>query len=225
MNVVFKRSLVLCGVIFGLFIFIAGGRLVYAVFHDQQTIYTASVPEYDDLFAKEQQNLLQIKTTIKSKTRPPVSSYVFDKKYNVSVFQLNLAENTSLKSVITAKNEISDKQMNAVYSGLPGFNFNLDIKAGKQDSVKTLDFRFSGGQLVPVANNDSVFCYYYKFETFSLSYNNAPFDIIAKADNNAVPASIAFIKKSKKLDIVLLSLVEGGGETIAPDALYNMIKK
>jgi hypothetical protein len=154
-----------------------------------------------------------------------VSTYIFDKKYNLCVFQLNLTSNTSLKNLVKVKNEVSRKPITAIYSGLPGYNFFIDIKAGKQDSVSNLDFKNSGGEALVTAKNDTVVSYDYKFETFSLSYNHESYDIIARADSNAVPASIMFIEKSKKIYVVLLTLTEGGGPAIPPGLLLSMIKK
>jgi uncharacterized membrane protein YkgB len=99
----------------------------------------------------------------------------------------------------------------------------MNIRVGNTDTISKVNFKFSGDLIKPIVKNDSLLCYYYKFKTFSLSYNNQDdtYDIIAKANDSALPANIEFIRKGKILYILILTTANGT-EQMPPELLYNI---
>jgi len=208
----------------GIFTLINISLIIYTMVDDGATSSKTSLDEYNNLFNKESYNKLQILATVKSRNRMPISTYVFDGKYNICVFKVTLLNNSKLSDIIHYENETSSKSLNATYADLPSFNFNMSIKAGKSVSVSILHFKSSGGTIKSVVSNDSLACYFYKFHTFSINYNNEPYDIIANAKDSNIPANVAFIKKGKILYIVLMTIARENGE-MQPNQLYNLLTK
>jgi hypothetical protein len=219
-----KRRLLIA--IFTLVVFAiwAVSNIIYTLISDQQTYSKVPLAEYNNLFSQDVQSKLQILATTTSKNRLPVSTYVFNEKFNISVLKVTLSSASTLEKIIEYRNKYSNKWLNAVYGNLPSFNFNMSIKAGKTVPVSQLYFQFSGDTIKSIVKSDSVFCYYYKFRSFSIHYNDEPYDIIANADVSNIPASLIFKRRGQFLYIILMT-VANGDEQMPPDALYSIIRK
>jgi hypothetical protein len=210
-------------VAFGLFLGIFG-VLIYTAINDNEKTSSVPLAEYNNLFTQEAQTKLKLLVTTTSRNRETTSSYIYDKIFNVFVFKVKLSSNSGLRKIVSYQNKTSYIFMNAVYSGLPSFNFDMDIKSGKSVLVSSVHLKSSGDFLKSVVKNDSLVCYYYKFNTFSINYNDEPYDIIAKAKQPNIPASIIFKTKGKFLYIILMTIAEGTEEMQA-DQLYSIISK
>lgn len=219
-----RRGIIIAVAAFSIFMLYEFATFIYAWINDHETSSKIPLAEYNNLFNQDAQGKLQILATVISRNRKPVSTYVYDKRYNICVFKVILLKDSDLKSIINYQNETSNKSLNAVYSNLPSFNFGMSIRIGKSVTVTTVHFRFNGDSIKLVAKNDSLNCYYYKFSSFSINYNDEPYDIVAKADRPSIPASLIFKKKGKVLYVILMSVAEGR-EVMRPDLLYNIINK
>jgi len=99
----------------------------------------------------------------------------------------------------------------------------MSIKVGKSVNVSIVHFNYSGDSFKQIQKSNSLYCYYYNFSSFSISYNNEPYDIIANADNTSVPGSLAFIKKGNALYVIIMT-VAVENKNMLPDQLFNIIK-
>ncbi len=224
MKITTKKSIILGIAVGGLFMFIMVGSLIYTLIYNQETSSKIPLTEYNNLFTNDTQGKLQILATEKGRNRPPVSTYVYDNRFNICVFKVILANNSTLRKIIGYKHATSYGNLFVANGGLPCFNFDMKISEEKVSKVSVVDFKFDGDSIKSIVNNDSLRCYYYKFETFSISYNNGLYDILAKADHSTIPASVMFVKKGKFLYIIIMSIAEGK-EEMPPDILYSLINK
>jgi hypothetical protein len=219
----YKRLIVVIALI-SIFLLAIFSKIVYTMINDHETSSKVPLIEHYNLFTKEAQNKLELLATTTSRNRETTSNYVYDKTFNVFVLKVILANNNGLKDIISYQNESSHVTMNAVYSDLSNYNMKMKIKSGKSVTASTVHFKFNGNSIKSIASNDSLYCYYYKFSTFSIGYNNEPYDIIAKADQSNIPASLIFKKKDKFLYVIIMSVAKGK-EEMQPDQLYNIINK
>jgi hypothetical protein len=224
MKTIAKKSILLGLAGCGLFMLIMIGPLIYTLIYNHETSSKTPLTEYNNLFTNKAQGKLQILVTAKSRSRPPVSTYVYDNRFNICVFKVMLTNNSTLRKTINYKNATSYSNLFVVNGGLPSTNFDMKINEGRVDKVSIVDFKFDGDSIKSIVNNDSTRCYYCKFETFSISYNNGSYDILAKADQSTIPASVLFIKKKDSLYIIIMSVAEGK-EEMRPDLLISLINR
>jgi hypothetical protein len=224
MKIITTKSIIFGMVAGGLFMLIMVGSLIYTVIYNQETSSKKPLTEYNNLFTKEAQDKLQILATAKGRNREPCSSYVYDNSFNVFVFKVILTNNLSLKRIVNYKNGASYSNLFVANGGLPSFNFDMNINEGKISYVSKVNFKFDGDSIKSIINNDSLRCYYYRFNTFSISYNDGFYDILAKADRSDIPASVLFKKKGNFLYVILMSVAKGK-EEMEPQLLYSLINK
>lgn len=207
-----------------LIMFLVGifSTIIYTMIDDWETSSKIPLAEHYNLFAEEAQSKLSLLATTKSRNRETTSSYIYDKRFNLFVLKMILVNDYGLKEIINFKNESSYITMNAVYSGLSNYNMDMNIKSGKSVLVSTVNFKQSGGPIKLIQESDRFYCYYYKFKTFSINYNDEPYDIIAEANDTALPTSLAFIKKGKFLYIIIMNVAKGK-EAMEPKQLYDII--
>lgn len=198
-------------------------KIAYTIISDDETFSTKPFKEYNNLFTKKEQNKLIVLATTTSKNRYGVSDYRYNNDFNLLVYKVKLATNKDLKYLIKIQNESSYQSLNAVYSKLPSFNFDFKIKAGKSVFVSIVNFKFTGDSVYTIENNNISY-YYFKFKTFSINYNDEPYDIVANADDSLIPVELLFKKINNYLYLFCLSAANEKGE-MKSDLLYNMINK
>jgi len=218
------KRLIIVITLFSIFLLAIFSKIIYTMIDDHETSSKIPLMEHYNLFTKEAQNKLELLATTTSRNRETTSSYIYDKVFNVFVLKVILTKNNSLKNIINYQNESSHVTMNAVYSGLSNYNMKMNIKSGASVTTSTVHFKFNGDSIKSIVSNDSVYCYYYKFSTFSINYNDEPYDIIAKAYQSNIPASLIFKKKGKFLYVIIMTVAKGK-EEMQPDQLYNIISK
>lgn len=198
--------------------------LIYTAISDDVTSSQENIPEYINLFRKIDRVKLRILATAKSKNRLPVSTYIYDNKYNLCVLKMLLLRDLNLTKAVLFENKSSDITLNAVYGKAPGSDLKFYIKSGKSSVVSNINFKFDGDSIRNVVNSDSLYYSYFRFKNFSINYNNAPNDIIVIADNESLPGTLCFVKRGKSL-FVLVMTVANGKKEMEPDLLLNMINR
>jgi len=219
-----SKRLIIVTALFSIFLFAVFSKIIYTIIDDSETSSKVLLMEHYNLFTKDAQKKLKLLSTTTSRNRETTSNYVYDSVFNVFVTKIILANKNGLKNIISYQNESSHITMNAVYSGLSNYNMEMKLKSGTSVAASFVHFKFSGDSIKSVVSNDSLFCYYYKFNTFSISYNDEPYDIIAKARLSNLPASIIFKKKGKFIYVIIMTVMVGK-EEMQPDQLYNIISK
>jgi len=198
--------------------------LIYTSIDDNETSSKTPLAEYNNLFTTGAQDSLQIIATEKSANRLPISTYTYDKKYNVCVLKVILSNKLGLNKVINYQNENTKIHFGGIYQAAPSSNFEMQIRTAAGGLVTKVHFKYSGSLIKALLTKDSLYCYYVKFNTFAINYDDEPYDVIAKADQQNVPASIIFKEKEKFLYIVIMTVAEGN-EEMPQDLLYNMVNK
>jgi hypothetical protein len=196
--------------------------IVYKMISNWPVLSNTPIKEYNSLFTKEALNKLKIFENIISKNRPAISSYIYDKTYSITVTKVDLTKSSTLVNMIDYRNGISNKFLNAVYTDLPS-TFDLSINTDKPTNVSTIHFKSDGDTIKLVVKTDSIYCYYYKFKTFSITYNNEVYDIVGIADESNTPASLAFVKKNNELYVILM-FVKEGEERMKENQLFSILK-
>jgi len=220
MNKYFKRLIIALGII----TVVIFSMLVYTIIKAGQTSSKSSLSEYDTLFTKQGHDKLVHFGTETSQIRQPISNYVYDKRFNVFVYKVILVKDTNLKNIITYKNEGLSLFKNGITSPLPSRNFKMNLKDDQSTLVSTVRLISAGDSIVSIIQNDHIFCYYFKFNKFAISYNDEAYDINAAAANSNIPASVVFVKKGKILYVILMTVAEGD-EEFDPKLLYNIVQK
>jgi hypothetical protein len=219
-----KKRIIIGIIAVGLFMIYEAATLIYTIVDDQETSSKVALTEYGNLFGKDAQTKLQILVTTKSRNRHPVSLYKYDKRFNVIVSKVSLLKYSDIGQMVNYENGTSYKSLNAAYEAIPSFNFDMSIKAGKSVSVSAIHFKVNGDSIRTIARNDSLVCFYYRFNTFSINYNDEPYDVIAKADRSTIPSSVIFKRKGKFLYVIIMTIGEGN-EEMRPDLLYSIVDK
>lgn len=200
-------------------------EIFYTIIEDGSEVTNSPIGEYQNLFTSEAQGKMQIQSSVFSRNRGPSSTYVYDDKFDLFIYKVRLSNNSgdlNLNQILKMRKEITSISMNAVYSELPSYNFEMRLKGEKVLPASIIYFSQSGDALQNIAENDSLFCYYSRFKTFSVKFDDEPYDVIAEA-NRSAPLSILFLKRNKFVYIMLLTVAKGK-EEMKPDLLYNMIK-
>jgi hypothetical protein len=197
---------------------------VYTVMDDQITCSSTPLSEYNSLFTKDAQRKLHVLVTKKSRNREPISTYIYENRFNICVSKIVLSKDLPLKDLISFQNVSSYQSLNQVYADLPSFNFRMNIKAGKCVIASAVHFKYSGETAIAIKKNDSLLYCYFKFKTFSINYNDEPYDIIANSDKSIIPAGCAFIKKGKFLYVIIITEAKEAKE-MNPDLIYNITNK
>jgi len=217
------RSITVIGIIILCYIVC---RETYSIIHDFQTTTKTSIASYDNLFAKQTQNELRFYSTIISKHRQPESLYLYKGKYHILVYSVLLSSRLNVENIVNYINESSKINLNADFGFRLGLGYDMNIREGGTGAVSKVNFRFSGDLIRPIVKNDSLLCYYYKFKTFSLNYDNQgdTHDLLATAEDSAIPANIEFVRKDKILYILILTATTIK-QQLAPDLLYSITKR
>jgi hypothetical protein len=214
------RIIILAGIVsMGIILF-----TIHTVMDAQITRSVTSLAEYNNLFAKDVQAKLHILATTTSRKREPISTYIYENKYNICVSKIILSKDLPLKELIRFQNESSYQPLDMFYADIPSFNFHMNIKAGKGAVASVIHFKYSGDSVVIVKKADSLFCYYLKFKTFSINYNNETDDILAYSDESIIPAGFAFIKKDRSLYVIIITGADGVKD-MKPDLIYRITNK
>ncbi|MDN5284638.1 MAG: hypothetical protein JWR38_912 [Mucilaginibacter sp.] len=197
---------------------------VYTMMDAQISYSVTPMPEYNNLFTKDVQQKLHILTTIRSRNREPIATYTYENRFNICVSKILLSKDLPLKRLISFQNTFSFQSFNPFYADLPSFNFHMNIKASKSVSASIVHFKYSGNPGIAIKKNDSLYCYYLKFKTFSINYNDESDDILAYSDESVIPAGFAFVKKNSFLYVIIITEAEGK-KALEPDLIYNIINK
>lgn len=183
-----------------------------------------SIPQYNELFNVVARDKFNIPTTIKNKDQEPVSSYIYDKRFDVLVYSVILSKKLSLKNIVNLRNGVSEKNNNdRAYLNMSNDEYKMYKGIDSIGYVSTLNVRFNSDSNKYVFKDDRVICYYYKLKSFSINYNDKPYDIMINSDGSGIPLSTAFIKKGNVFYVIIMTPATGERE-IQQDQLYNIIR-
>jgi len=200
------------------------GRLMYLGFTAHGVSTRKILPEFHELFTMEAKSKLNVPFTYESNYESLSSNYYYDDRYYLSVRKFLLAKNTFIENLILEKNG-SPFFTGGIFSESESNFLDMGFKNKKADTIKHIELYLKGDSITTVAKNDTMLCYYLKAKSFYLYYNGTDFpDIKGEAQHDNTPVSILFIKKDKKMYLLIMDIKEAG-QTMRPDLLYSLVKK
>ncbi|MGJ1430086.1 hypothetical protein ACR79M_00430 [Sphingobacterium spiritivorum] len=174
-------------------------------------------------------------STVIYSTGPPLSSFKYDNKYNISVFSLDLLENKPLNKIIRIGNRVSDIDISSgvgysKFDNLVAFTFVISEPA---KAIKGMDLIIEKDKIIdPLIENDSVICYYLPNSSgFKLKYLGDSYsDVIFKTEPNQIvnfngKTNIGLIikKQNKKLVIAAVSKKNNVVPELSENVLLDLI--
>ncbi len=218
----FKRWHIIPGVL-GLLIFISFIRVIYVMVTDDRVFLTKPVPAHEMLFTQEAKQKLKFFNGSKGKDRQPYSSYLYDGKYEISIYGVKLNNDLDISKIIQYKNIRSGK-MDGVYGKGGDSKFKIKVTSKHIPTASVLHFEFYGSSLKSFFEKDNLFYGYLIYDTFATRYDNNSYYLIAEATQEERPASIAFLKQDKILYTIIMTPWDNGDE-LPEDLLYRIIQK
>jgi hypothetical protein len=224
---VLKQRIKVGFIALGLFTVIIFIWLFYSMIREGFDLSRKPLPEYSNLFTKEARSKFPAPYTYKSKIKEPQINYNLDNNFHLTIYRVILVNNKQpLKSLVNLQNERSERSFDAVSSYADDAYLEMTGSAEKIGPISTINFKYQGDSIKTIAKNDSLECYYLKFNTFSILYDKDSVNHIwgqAKKSNAAI--DIAFIRKKKYAYVILLFRMSEENRGFQPDLLYNMLEK
>jgi predicted MPP superfamily phosphohydrolase len=190
---------------------------------------TTYVPKYTTMFFSQKANLVVSSGTHLSEKRNPISNYEIDKKYDLVVYQIDLANGQPITKLVSQKNEESSMTSNEVYSNINESLFEISLKDDKPSIAEKIIMKYQGENFIETIKNDTIAYYNLDFTRLSFQYRDAEkADLFLKTKGaglteNSRPLSILFFRRQKALYLFLLSpkLAE---TTLDKNLLYNLVQ-
>ncbi len=202
-------------------------KLFFLVAKEGGDISDVPLPEFNNLFTKETQSKLNGTTVFYSKVKQPESRYTFDNNFRIEVYKLILSQDKPLTQLLNFQNKHSSNDFDGFDQAFGDVTqMELARASGKLGSISNIKVTYQAILFKPIAENDSVACYFLKTNNFSIGYDDtSDYDILGNSKNSTdVELGLAFVKKHTSLYIIML-LTKDKNQSIPPDMLYSFIQK
>ena len=215
--------LVLLG-LFGLYLIFIFTRISSA---EHLEFSTTHVPKYTGLFFGQTSNNLELSGTYLSKNRNPISNYDVNKKYDLVVYQIDLANDVPLNTILATKAEQINHSSYNAYNVINESLFEIKCKEGKPMQADRLFLKYEGESLDKIIMGDSVAYYNLSLKKLSLQYQEDEVDLLLEAKEkwwtrDRIPLSVLFLKRQRAVYLFLLS-PEDKSTTMDKELLYRLI--
>jgi hypothetical protein len=186
--------------------------------------------EDSNLILNRYRGKLKVDEVYHSSVRGPVSFISFDKGYKLIIYKIDLAIDSSLKTIFNTEIKSMDRSMGYSYSIMENnIFFRFEHKAGPTRPVSKIYLTLTGDSLQSVVKNDSVISYHLLCDNFSIRYaENDPIDIFVVgkekmlATTTVIPMDLLFLKRDGAIYLLIMT-PNNPKSTIAPDLLYNVV--
>jgi len=140
---------------------------------DYSPTYSLLSPvEYTELFndSAKQKTVLYITNLIKG--RNAISEYIYDNKYSIVVYKLNVPSGATLKSLIRPSYTPMDLSFGKTYSVMNMEQFTLSYAHDSVPAVSKILTTFYGDSVVNIFKNDSISCVKALLAKFLIQYES-----------------------------------------------------
>jgi hypothetical protein len=178
-----------------------------------------------ELFKEATRSKLPMAYIYKSKIQGAQSNYNLSDGFHLTIYQVALKDNQALGQILKLNDKNPDRTSEVFTPYVESSFLTMTKSASAVDSVSLVHFRYDGPLMKSLVQNDSMAYYHFKYNKFSISYDDASNDVWGVAKEHYQPSiSVAFIKKKKVLYIVMLFKVEKEDVDFPANKLYNMLK-
>jgi hypothetical protein len=200
--------------------------LIISLVRNGSDVSRKPLSEHNNLFTKEVQGQLLNPFVYKSKIREPESNYILDNDFHLTVYKLDLKSDKPLSQILRLTGN-PNRSYEPYGSYAEESYLKLTRSENKNDSISNVNFRYKGIPIRTIVKNDSLACFYLKFNAFSLSDDeDSDNDVWGEAQHSDhAVLSLAFIKKKKSLYVIMLFKTKDENRDFQPDLLYSMIKQ
>lgn len=174
-------------------------------------IVSSFIPKYyDDLFKPDVKNKLKLINTYERKAKDTVCNFLYDEKYIIQVYKLSQMYNLSLKNSLTENYRHSEQEVGTIYYANERSRINIFDKmvVSKSDKPSKIFIVLDVTTVPIVAKSDSLIDYFLDFKNLSIKYSNTGSQEVfaeVRQSAEAIPLEILFLKKNKKLYLLLMS--------------------
>lgn len=198
--------------------------------HEDLPLTYTITNEDSNLIAPKYQKDLHVIEVRNSKVRHSIPILLFDKKYDLFTYKIDMTGDYTMQSIFSVNNESVGVTPQYVYSeiGIGGV-YILKCIAGAPKIADKIYLTYTGKSFQTVASNDSILSYHLQCKNFSVRYGkDDPIDMVLigfegpLTITNTIPMDILFLKRGKSMYMLVLTPKEENG-SIAPDLLYNIV--
>ena len=183
--------------------------------------------EYINLFKPSIQDELQLLTTYNAKGRNAVTELLYNSKYELIIYKIDLWEDTSLYKIINIANKFVLEDATEGFNEIEAGNISYKY-ADSVPPVRTIKLTLYGDSINKVINNDTTLYYWLKLNNLSISYNSADSqDIYVKKSNlfmDNVPMELMLLKKDKELFFIAIYNIRES-QNLQPKYFLNRLLK
>lgn len=187
--------------------------------------------ENSTLFAEKYFDKIEIIKVNNSKVRNPISIFLFNKKYHIVTYKINLLKDESLQKIIHTKEKSVDVTLGYSYNTIgKDIVYQLKYKAGTTKPVTDIYFSMAGNSLQQVVNNDSIISYHLSCKNISVKYGDKePVDLLIVGEEkpfgqtSVIPLEILFLKRNQNIYLLIMT-PKNENDAIQSDLLYQLIR-
>jgi len=188
------------------------------------------LPDDSGLIAKKYFDKFKVEEVFNSKSRGPVSYFLFDEKYRVAIYKILIKNNMMFNDSFHVKYEKVGETVGVEYRQLARHSFCLLYRGGANSPASQIFLTLGGDSILSVAKNDSIIGYHLLCHDFSIRYTgDEPNDILFQPkddfeDTEGIPISldILFVKRNGAVYLLLMAPVDRK-VSIDPQLLYKMV--
>ena len=186
--------------------------------------------EYLTLIKTKYRSISLVNVVRRSKIRNSVAAIEFDKNYQLFIFKIDLAKDTSLNKVLVIIPKIEAKEKVRVTYKLTDAGFyEFMNKSGAVPKVSNIYLGFNANSINKEISNDSLITYGLFTNNLSIQYKeNDIADIIIKSKEqnfgNSVSMHIQVLFLKRKSSVFFLTLTAKNiNDTVPSNLLYNIV--
>jgi hypothetical protein len=192
---------------------------------------TFSLPSEDSsIVSKKCLSELEVDHVYRHKFINPISVILFEKRYLLVIYKINLLSERSLKDLLFSRVEDVDRTTGKVYKVINYNNFiKLQFQNARQSPVSNIYLTLSGDSITRLVKNDSILSYHFLCHNFSVRYGNKDaIDIFAVGDDRLfgttvrMPMDLVFLERNGAVFVLIMTPNEEHS-SIDPAFLNNII--
>ena len=192
---------------------------------------TYSLPsEFLNLFSNKTIGKVKVIGVNNSKERSSIPIILFDSKYHILMYKIDLSNECSIQNLFKIQNKRSDFSLGHVYlNTTKDLIYQFNYKAEKVKAVNQIILTLSGDSLLQSVKNDSILNFHLECKNLSIKYEeNDPIDIMISGNKNifgitkTFPADFLFLKRRKNIYIFIMTPIDIKSK-IPTGLLYNVV--
>jgi len=175
---------------------------------------------------------IKVQEIYRSKERGPISHLVFDNKFRIAIYKIELNSTANMNDLLHVKEKNLDQSLGVDYRVTGLSYFYLLYKGGKSKPISQVYLSIGGDSVSTVVKNDSLASYHLLCENLSFKYSpDEPTDLYfeSRIDFEAVEyqkisLDILLLRKTGALYLLIMAPIDNTA-SIDPKLLYDIVDK